>query len=147
LGTVLMRRLRMRSGKTAAAYQMLIGGTGLTLLGLAMGETGQVMPERFTLWPVYAFFHLLVFGSLAGFVAYIWLLGHVTSTQAGTYAYVNPVVAVAIGWLLAGEAITVPVVLGMIIILTGVFLVRTGGKLPPEARALDTNLQETRESS
>ena len=127
-GSVMMRRLRMRTGLATAAYQMFIGGWGLTLLGLARGEASELTPDQFTPVAIYAFFHLLVFGSLAGFVAYIWLLGHVTSTQAGTYAYVNPVVAVLIGWLLAGESVTVAIVTGMVIILTGVYLVRTGGR-------------------
>src|SRR5207245_2252653 len=76
---------------------------------------------------VYAFFHLLVAGSLIGFVAYNWLLGQVSATLAGTYAYINPIIAVLVGWLLNGETITVWVAGGMAVILAGVGLVRCGG--------------------
>src|SRR6202030_2861051 len=75
---------------------------------------------------VYSFFHLLVFGSLIGFVAYNWLLGHVSVALVGTYAYVNPVVAILAGWLINNEAITLWIVSGMAVILAGVALVRGG---------------------
>lgn len=127
LGSVLNRRLRQRSSLVLAAYQMLLGGAGLTVVGLLIGETRELEPADFTPQAVYAFFHLLVVGSLVGFVAYSWLLGHVSAAQAGTYAYVNPVVAILIGWLLADEAITPSILAGMVVILAGVMLVRSGG--------------------
>jgi drug/metabolite transporter (DMT)-like permease len=113
-----------------AAYQMLLGGGGLTVVGVLLGEVGELDAADFTPGAIYAFFHLLVVGSLIGFVAYSWLLGHVPAAQAGTYAYVNPVVAILIGWLLGGEEIGPPILAGMAIILTGVFLVRSGGVEP-----------------
>jgi drug/metabolite transporter (DMT)-like permease len=84
---------------------------------------------------IMAFFYLLVVGSLIGYSAYAWLLHHVSPTLAGTYAYVNPVVALMVGWLLAGETLTAAILAGMVIILAGVALVRTAYrpvKLPPE---------------
>ncbi len=128
VGSFLLRRQRGRgSHLAAAAYQMIVGGLGQTLIGVMTGEPAQLATARFTLPAVYAFFHLLVVGSLVGFVAYTWLLGHVTVTQAGTYAYVNPIVAILVGWLLGGETITGWIVGGMACILAGVALVRSGG--------------------
>jgi drug/metabolite transporter (DMT)-like permease len=128
LGSLLLRHRRPTgSHLTAAAWQMLLGGAALSLVGLALGEAGQLTPERFTPAAVYAFFHLLIVGSLIGFLSYSWLLQHVSAALAGTYAYVNPLVAILIGWLLGGEEITVWLLGGMVIILAGVFLVRSGG--------------------
>jgi drug/metabolite transporter (DMT)-like permease len=109
-----------------AAYQMVLGGAELTLLGVLLGEVGHLTPEAFTPGAVLSFFHLLVFGSLVGYLSFTWLLRHVSATLAGTYAYVNPLVALLVGALLAGEPITVRIVLGMVVILAGVALVRQG---------------------
>jgi hypothetical protein len=78
---------------------------------------------------------LLVFGSLVGFVAFHWLLGHVSATLVGTYAYVNPAVAILVGWLVGGEELTGWILGGMIVILVGVALVRSaGGHAPPSGK-------------
>jgi hypothetical protein len=106
---------------------MLLGGLAQSLLGLAVGEWAELTADRFTLPAIYSFFHLLVFGSLIGFVAYTWLLEHVPTSQASTYAYVNPVVAIVIGALLGDHGITLPMVAGVFVILTGVALVRSQG--------------------
>src|SRR5205807_6146523 len=82
--------------------------------------------EQCTWAGVYSFFHLLIVGSLIGFVAYNWLLSHVSAAMAGTYAYVNPVVAILAGWLINNEQITPWIVGGMAVILAGVALVRGG---------------------
>src|SRR5262249_46049459 len=79
------------------------------------------------------FFYLLVVGSLVGFVAYTWLLQHVSATLAGTYAYVNPAMAVLVGWLLGGEVVTSWLLGGLVVILAGVALVRAGGRRRAEA--------------
>jgi drug/metabolite transporter (DMT)-like permease len=130
IGSFLLRRQRRRSGHlVAAAYQMILGGGGQLVIGLLLGEPAQLTRHSFTPGAIYAFFHLLVFGSLVGFVAYNWLLGHVSATQAGTYAYVNPLIAIFVGWQFAGEEITGWIVGGMALILAGVALVRSGGVL------------------
>jgi drug/metabolite transporter (DMT)-like permease len=127
LGSVLLRHRRLAASHlTAAAYQMVIGGGSLTLIGLLTGEAGRLSAEQFTPTAVYAFFHLLVVGSLVGFVTYNWLLGHVSAALVGTYAYVNPVVAILVGWLLGGEPVTGWTLGGMVVILAGVALVRGG---------------------
>jgi drug/metabolite transporter (DMT)-like permease len=111
---------------TTAAYQMLLGGASLSLLGLLLGEAGELSGDRFTPGAVFAFFYLLVVGSLVGFTAFTWLLGHTSAALSGTYAYVNPVVALLAGWLVAKEQLSVAVVVGMAVILGGVALVRLG---------------------
>jgi drug/metabolite transporter (DMT)-like permease len=132
LGSVMMRRRRLGVNHlTAAAYQMVLGGGLLALLGLACGEAGR-LPEAPTAAAVGAYVYLLVVGSLLGFLAFNWLLSHVSAAQAGTYAYVNPVVAVLIAWAV-GETMTVGIVAGIVIILTGVALVRGSGRRPNAA--------------
>ncbi len=127
LGSVVLRHGRARvSHLVSAAYQMVLGGAGLTLVGLVLGEAGRLTRDSFTPTAVYAFFHLLVVGSLVGFLAYTWLLQHVSATLAGTYAYVNPVVAVLVGWLLGGETISWRTLVALGVILLGVTLVRAG---------------------
>ncbi len=126
-GSVLMRHRRLRVNHLmAAAYQMVMGGGLLALLGLALGEAGR-LPERPTPGAVGAYVYLLVVGSLLGFLAYNWLLGHVSAAKVGTYAYVNPVVAVLIAFAV-GEEMTLEIVAGITVILTAVALVRIPGR-------------------
>jgi drug/metabolite transporter (DMT)-like permease len=128
LGSVLLRYGRRGGSHLAsAAYQLVIGGGTLALIGLGTGEAGRLTPDAFTPSAVFAFFYLLIVGSLVGFLAYTWLLQHVSATLAGTYAYVNPAVAVLVGWLLGGETVTGWIVGGLAVILAGVALVRSGG--------------------
>ncbi len=128
LGSLMLRRQRRTASHLSlAAYQMFLGGAALSLIGISLGEVGQLSAESFTPQAVGAFFYLLVVGSLIGFIAFTYVLGHVSAAMAGTYAYVNPVVAVLVGWLLGGEAVTLWIIGGMAVILFGVGLVRTGG--------------------
>ena len=134
VGSVLLRHRRVRGSHLAsAAYQMSIGGGVLTLAGLALGEARQLTPESFTPASVYSFFHLLVFGSLIGFLSYNWLLGHVSAPLASTYAYVNPLIAILVGWLVGGEEPTAWALAGLVVILAGVALVRGGAVRPRPA--------------
>ncbi len=126
LGSLLVRHRRWQTPHlTSAAYQMVLGGGSLALLGLALGEK-QSLPEQITPGAAGAFFYLLIVGSLVGFVSFTWLLGHVSAARVGTYAYVNPLVAVLVGWWLGGEELTTWLGGGIVVILTGVALVRTG---------------------
>lgn len=130
LGSMLIRQSKLTgSHLTAAAYQMILGGGTLALLGVVLGEV-QHLPERITLGAAGAWLYLLIVGSLIGFVAFNWLLGHVSAAKAGTYAYVNPIVAVLVGWA-AGEQITAAILGGICVILTGVALVRGGDTKAP----------------
>lgn len=126
LGSLVVRHRRgSNSHLVSAAYQMIIGGTGLALIGLILGE-GQRLPEQLTPRACVAFFYLLIIGSLVGFVSFNWLLGHVQASLVGTYAYVNPVIAVLVGWLLDREELSGWILAGMVVILAGVALVRGG---------------------
>ncbi len=126
LGSLVGRHLRIRCPHlTGAAYQMILGGGSLALIGAVCGEATR-LPQPVTPTMVGAFLWLLVVGSLLGFVAYNWLLAHVTAAQAGTYAYVNPAIAVLIG-IADGEEPSGWLALGIVVILLGVALVRSGG--------------------
>jgi drug/metabolite transporter (DMT)-like permease len=130
LGSLVMRHRRLSCPHlTGAAYQMILGGGCLSLLGVAIGESQQ-LPPQITGGAVFAFLYLLIVGSLVGFVAFNWLLGHVPAAKVGTYAYVNPVVAVFVGWSLGGEEIGAGLIASIAVILTGVALVRRGESSP-----------------
>jgi drug/metabolite transporter (DMT)-like permease len=128
LGSSLHRHRRSSAPHlTAAAYQMLFGGGSLAVLGLVMGEGKSLTPACLTPGAITAFFYLLVVGSFIGFIAFNWLLGHASVALTGTYAYVNPVIALVVGWLAANETPTPAIVAGVAVILVGVALVRLGG--------------------
>jgi drug/metabolite transporter (DMT)-like permease len=129
VGSFVLRRRRRDTSShlLTAAYQLMIGGGTLTLVGLILGETRELSAASFTTPAVFSFFYLLVVGSLVGYVAYNWLLGHVSGAMVGTYAYVNPVVAILVGWQLGKEELSPWILGGMAIILAGVALVRVGG--------------------
>jgi drug/metabolite transporter (DMT)-like permease len=128
LGSFLHRHGRSSAPHlTAAAYQMLFGGGSLAVLGLAIGEGREVTFGSLTPAAITAFFYLLVIGSIVGFIAFNWLLGHASAALTGTYAYVNPVIALLVGWLIANETPTPAIVTGVAVILVGVALVRLGG--------------------
>jgi len=125
IGALFLRHVRVRTAHlTTAAYQMIFGGAGSTLLGVLLDEPSR-WPDQLSTRVIQTFFYLLLIGSLAGFVAFNWLLGHVAAAKVGTYAYVNPVIAIVVGWA-AGEEITGLIMLGICVILLGVFLVRSG---------------------
>jgi drug/metabolite transporter (DMT)-like permease len=133
LGSLLLRHVPIEQSRlTAATYQMLLGGVSMLGVGTLLGEVAD-LPERVTASAVAVFCYLLIVGSLGGFVAFNWLLGHVSAAKVGTYAYVNPLVAVLIGCA-TGEDFTWALAAGMTIILLGVFLVRGGEKRPEPRR-------------
>jgi drug/metabolite transporter (DMT)-like permease len=105
------------------AIEMLTAGVLLLLLGVIFKERITVVPSPLA---VGALLYLVVFGSLVAFSSYSYLLRHVQPALATSYAYVNPVVAVGLGALLAGERVTLVEVLAMPVILAGVGLVALG---------------------
>ena len=111
----------------AAGMQMLGGGSLLLLLALAVGDFPRLNLASASWVSIGAFFYLLVFGSLVGFTAYSWLLRNVSTARAATYAYVNPVVAVLLGWLLANEPLTPRMLSAAAIIIASVALITTYG--------------------
>lgn len=107
----------------ATGMQMLCGGASLLLLGLLSGEWQKVHLEQISLQSFVALAYLIVFGSLIGFTAYIWLLRMTTPSRASTYAFVNPVVAVLLGWAIGGEALTPRAIFATLLIVTAVIAI------------------------
>lgn len=105
--------------------QMLVGGLVLGAMAFATGETRGFELADVTVRSWMAFVYLILAGAIVGYAAYIWLLGVVTPARAGTYAYVNPVVAMLLGWLLADEPLTFRSMLAAAIILGSVVVITT----------------------
>jgi drug/metabolite transporter (DMT)-like permease len=121
-GSFMSGRLRMPANPfVAAVYEMLAGGLALIVLGLARGETLRIDAYSTRSWVALAY--LIVFGSLLAFTSYVWLLGNAPISLVGTYAYVNPTVAVLLGAAILGERVTWATMIGGAIILVGVGLV------------------------
>ncbi|HEX5875515.1 MAG TPA: EamA family transporter [Pyrinomonadaceae bacterium] len=116
------------STSMGAGMQMMAGGSLLLLLGVVAGDLPRLRTMNASWLSIGAFFYLLVFGSLVGFTAYSWLLKNVTPARAATYAYVNPVVAVLLGWLLASEPLTSRMMIAAGVIVGSVILITTFGR-------------------
>ena len=111
----------------ASGMQMLAGGSLLLLLALGAGDYKRLSLDHASWVSIGAFAYLTIFGSLVSFTAYSWLLSHVTAARAATYAYVNPVVAVLLGWFIANEPLSVRMLFGATIIVGSVILITTFG--------------------
>ena len=107
----------------ATGMEMLCGGILLVLAGLAIGEAGAVHLERISVTSWLALLYLIVFGSLLAFTCYIWLLTQVPTTAVATYAYVNPLVAVLLGWAFLGERVTGQTLVAAALIIAAVALI------------------------
>ena len=108
---------------TFAAMQMVSGGILLLAVGLVLGEGGRLRAGAFTAQSLLSLAFLIVFGSLIAFSAYVWLLQVSSPAIVSTHSYVNPLVAVLLGWAVAHEAITWRTALGTGVILASVALV------------------------
>jgi drug/metabolite transporter (DMT)-like permease len=134
-GAIYARGVKTKtSGSRFAAMQMLCGGALLWITGLAAGEGAHVHAADFTLRAVLSLAFLIVFGSLVTFSAYVWLLQVSSPAIVSTHSYVNPLVAVLLGWALAGESITWRTALGTAVILASVALLSVRKKLPQSNR-------------
>jgi drug/metabolite transporter (DMT)-like permease len=128
----------------AAAMQMLAASVFLGVAGFASGEANDVHASSFTVKPLIAFTYLVLVGSLIAFSAYAWLLKNVRISTVATYAFVNPVVAVALGTLFLGESIGSSTIIAGAAIVTAVVLIVTAKQRYPES---DEELQpETAEA-
>ncbi|HEX9639588.1 MAG TPA: EamA family transporter, partial [Acidobacteriota bacterium] len=124
LGSLCARGAKLPSSRLlATAMQMLGGGALLALGGVLSGELGRVDLASVSLRSLLSVLYLIGFGSLIGFSAYIYLLRSTTSARATTYAYVNPVVAVLLGWSIGGEPLSARILVAAAVILTGVVLI------------------------
>lgn len=124
-GSAWSRHLPLPQGMMASAVEMLAGGTLLLLVSLFCGERVMNAPGPRA---VGALVYLIVFGSLVGFSSYVYLLGRVRPALATSYAYVNPLIAVGLGVMFAGERIVLTEIVAVPVILVGVLLVMAGHK-------------------
>jgi drug/metabolite transporter (DMT)-like permease len=141
VASALTRKLPLPASKPmSSAAQMSCGGVLLALTSTALGEYRGFHPLAVsrTAWTALAY--LIVAGSIIAFTAYVWLIHHESPTRVGTYAYVNPVIAVALGYFfLAGEAVGARTLLGTLLVLVSVIVITTmpaRKKAPERAKEL-----------
>jgi drug/metabolite transporter (DMT)-like permease len=122
LGTVLSRSMDLPKARPlTAGAAMMLGGGMLLLLSAGFGEMHPV--PHVSLRAVLALLYLIVFGSLLAFTAFVWLLAHMPATRVASHAYVNPIVAVALGYFVAGEPVTLRTLAGTALVLVSVFMI------------------------
>ncbi|MGA3125507.1 MAG: EamA family transporter [Candidatus Korobacteraceae bacterium] len=126
IATALMPKLPLpKSGIMSSGVQMLAGGVLLSLISVSLGEYRNFHPLVVSLKAWFALLYMIVAASIIAFTAYVWLIRNESPTKAGTYAYVNPVVAVLIGYFLGGEALGRRTILGTLLILISVVAITT----------------------
>lgn len=136
IGTVISRRSQLTVGPfVATGWEMLFAGALNLVVGLVHGDQHHADWA----WPgLGAIAYLVTFGSLVGFTAFIWLLEHVPTPKVATYAYVNPVVAVILGWMILHERLDRFMLGGMIVIVAAVALVTSSKLRAGERRAIQS---------
>jgi len=126
VASALTRKLTLPASKPmSSAAQMLCGGVFLMLTAGALGEFRGFRAQAVSRAAWMALAYLVVAGSIIAFTAYVWLIHHESPTKVGTYAYVNPVVAVALGYFLAGETVGPRTLLGTLLVLISVVVITT----------------------
>jgi drug/metabolite transporter (DMT)-like permease len=125
-----------------AAQQMICGGMLLLCAGIATGELRHLHPSSVSIKSLGSFVYLVIIGAVVGYTAYIWLLRHCEPAKVATYAYVNPIVAVLLGALFAGETVTMRMLVAAALIIGSVALLITAQQLrarvePPISAALE----------
>jgi drug/metabolite transporter (DMT)-like permease len=126
IAAALSQKLPLPSSKVVSSgAQMFAGGLLLTIAAGALGEFRNFHPLAVSRGAWFALVYLIVAGSIVSFTAYVWLLHHESPTKVGTYAYVNPVVAVLVGYFLGGEPLGARTILGTLFVLVSVLLITT----------------------
>ena len=134
IASVLTRKLPLPSSKiVSSAAQMLAGGLLLSLASASMGEFRNFHPTAVSLHAWLSLLYLIVAGSIVGFTAYVWLLHHQSPTKVGTYAYVNPIVAVVLGYFFAGEPVGLRTLLGTAFVIVSVVVITTARAAKPSS--------------
>src|SRR5499427_1655130 len=139
LASALTRKVPLPSAKTmSSGVQMLAGGVLLTLAATLLGEFRGFRMQAVSAKAWLALVYLIVAGSIVAFTAYVWLIHHESPTKVGTYAYVNPVVAILVGYFLGGEALGPRTILGTLFVLISVLVIATWpAKKPTHAPAVE----------
>ena len=133
LASALARKLPLPASKVmSSGAQMFVGGILLAIVGMSRGELPQFHFAAISTGAWIALLYLVFAGSIAGFTAYVWLLHHESPTKVGTYAYVNPIVAVLLGYWLGGEGLGTRTIVGGIFILVSVITITS---MPTKTRA------------
>jgi drug/metabolite transporter (DMT)-like permease len=134
IASVLSRKLPLPASKVmSSGAQMLAGGILLAIVAGALGEFRNFHLSSVSREVWFALLYLIVAGSIIAFTAYVWLIHHESQTKVGTFAYVNPVVAVLVGYFLGGEALGVRTVLGTVFVLISVVVIATTPAAKPLA--------------
>jgi drug/metabolite transporter (DMT)-like permease len=134
-GSFLSKRVPMpKDPFVSTSFQMLLGGVSLLVIGLAIGEGSGIHVEEFSGRSLVALSYLVVFGSLIAFTAYVWVLQHAPISKVATYAFVNPVIAIFLGWIILNEEVTPWILAGAGVIVASVaFIVRKeSAPAPPD---------------
>jgi drug/metabolite transporter (DMT)-like permease len=131
LGGLYARRAKLpASSLLSVAMQMITGGILLFIAGTAIGEWPRLHLGLVSTRSLLALAYLVFFGSLVGLTSYLWLIKETTPAKASTYAFVNPVVAIVLGWAVAGESLAPRILLAAAVALSGVVLI-VRGRRPP----------------
>jgi len=134
LGAVYSRVAKLpKSPALAAGLQLIVGGFLLVICGLLMGEGNRLQVEALPLRSILGLMYLIIFGSVITFTAYVWLLSMTSATRVATHTYVNPVIAVFLGWAIASEPLSLQTFVATLIIVISVYLVlgRTKREISP----------------
>jgi drug/metabolite transporter (DMT)-like permease len=124
VGSFLSPRLSVpRNALVATGYETLVGGLVLTVIGLATTSPADLDPATWSARSILGLVYLILVGSVVGYTAYAWLLANAPLGQVSTYAYVNPVVAIALGVVVLGEKLTWRIAIGALLILAAVAIV------------------------
>jgi drug/metabolite transporter (DMT)-like permease len=140
VGSILSRRWNLSVDPfSATGWEMLIAGAVSLVISLSLGDQHTVV---WTARGLSAIAYLICAGSLVGLTAYIWLLNHVPTAKVATYAYVNPIVAVFLGWLILHEAVDGYTLAGAIVIVASVWLVNTSKvrKAPEQGKTAEPEM-------
>ncbi len=135
VGSIYSRRADLPfSSLLSTSMEMLTGGTGLYLVGTFTGEWRQLVLANVTIRSWLGLIFLTVFGSMVGFTAYAWLLRNAPISLASTYAYVNPLIAILLGGLLAQETLNMHVLLAALVIVGSVVLINVAQQIKGKVR-------------
>jgi drug/metabolite transporter (DMT)-like permease len=143
LSSALSRKLELPPSKVmSSGAQMLAGGVFLAVAAAALGEFRNFHPSAVSRGAWLALLYLIVAGSIIGFTAYVWLIHHVSPTRVATYAYVNPVVAVFVGYFLGGEALGLRTIVGALFVLISVVVITLTPARKPVAQIAEGDAAE-----